>query len=189
MLTLPYASRDGADLLLDLYLPTKPIRRPIPIIVFVHGGGWSGGTRTTGPDFERFFARDGFAMASIEYRLTPSITFPANVEDVRTSVRWLKANAAAHGLDPDRICLWGTSAGGHLAAVAGLAPRGIFEGRDNLNQTSTVRCVLDAYGPTRFDVMDAQDETERPTRQPPDRHHHRRRRPTRGRRRTRRHAP
>ncbi len=167
MLTLPYASRDGADLLLDLYLPPKPIRRPIPIILFVHGGGWSGGTRTTGPDFERFFARDGFAMASIEYRLTPSITFPANVEDVRTSVRWLKANAAAHGLDPDRICLWGTSAGGHLAAVAGLAPRGMFEGRDNLNQTSTVRCVLDAYGPTRFDVMDAQDETERPTRQPP----------------------
>jgi acetyl esterase/lipase len=167
VLTLPYASRDGGDLLLDLYLPTKPIRRPVPIIVFVHGGGWSGGTRTTGPDFERFFARDGFAMASIEYRLTPSITFPANVEDVRTSVRWLKANAAAHGLDPDRICLWGTSAGGHLAAVAGLAPRGMFEGRDNLNETSTVRCVLDAYGPTRFDMMDAQDETERPTRQPP----------------------
>ena len=72
-------------------------------------------------------------MASIEYRLTPSITFPANVEDVRTAVRWLKANAAAHALDPDRICLWGTSAGGHLAAVAGLAPRGMFEGTDNLS--------------------------------------------------------
>ena len=117
--TLTYASRGGADLLLDLYLPAKPIRRPIPVIVFLHGGGWSGGTRTTGPDFKRYFAQDGFAMASIEYRLTPSITFPANVEDVRTAVRWLKANAAAHGLDPDRICLWGTSAGGHLAAVAG----------------------------------------------------------------------
>ncbi len=124
----------------------------MPVIVFLHGGGWSGGTRTTGPDFKRYFAQDGFAMASIEYRLTPSITFPANVEDVRTAVRWLKANAAAHALDPDRICLWGTSAGGHLAAVAGLAPRGTFEGTDNLNHTSAVRCVLDAYGPTRFDV-------------------------------------
>jgi acetyl esterase/lipase len=103
--TLTYASRDGADLLLDLYLPSTPLRRPIPVIVFLHGGGWSGGTRTTGPDFKRYFAQDGFAMASIEYRLTPSITFPANVEDVRTAVRWLKANAAAHALDPDRICL------------------------------------------------------------------------------------
>ena len=156
MRTLTYASRDGIDLVLDLYLPAKPIRRPVPVVVFLHGGGWSGGTRTTGPDFKRYFAQDGFAMASIEYRLTPSHLFPAAVEDVRTAVRWLKANAAAHDLDADRICLWGTSAGGHLAAVAALAPRGMFEGAGNPNQTSTVRCVLDAYGPTRFDVMDAQ---------------------------------
>ena len=136
------------------------------MIVFLHGGGWSGGTRTTGPDFNRFFARDGFAMASIEYRLTPSITFPANVEDVRTAVRWLKANAAAHALDADRICLWGSSAGAHLVAVAGLAPRGMFEGPDNPNHTSSVRCVLDGYGPTRFDAMDAQTEEERASLQP-----------------------
>jgi acetyl esterase/lipase len=164
--TLTYASRDGVELLLDLYLPANPIRRPAPVIVFIHGGGWSGGTRVTGPDFRRYFAQDGFAMASIEYRLTPSVTFPANVEDVRTAVRWLKANAAAHTLDPDRICLWGTSAGGHLAAVAALAPPGMFEGSDNLDRTSVVRCVLDAYGPTRFDLMDAQAQAERATLQP-----------------------
>jgi len=164
--TLTYASRDGTNLLLDLYLPPAPVRRPTPVIVFLHGGGWSGGTRTTGPDFKRYFAQDGFAMASIEYRLTPSVTFPANVEDVRTAVRWLKANAAAQAIDPDRICLWGTSAGGHLAAVAALAPGGTFEGTDNLNQTGAVRCVLDAYGPTRFDVMDAQTQDERAALQP-----------------------
>lgn len=159
--TLTYATRGSVDLLLDLYLPTAPVRRPVPVIVFLHGGGWSGGTRTTGPDFKRYFAQDGFAMASIEYRLTPTVTFPANVEDVRTAVRWLKANAGAQGLDPDRICLWGTSAGGHLAAVAALAPRGTFEGSDNPNQSSAVRCVLDGYGPTRFDRMDAQAAEER----------------------------
>jgi acetyl esterase/lipase len=158
--TVTYATRDGVDLLLDLYLPPKPVRRPTPVIVFLHGGGWSGGTRTTGPDFKRYFAGDGFAMASIEYRLTPAITFPSNVEDVRTAVRWLKANAAQHGLDADRICLWGTSAGGHLAAVAGLAPAGTFEGSDNRDRSSAVRCVLDAYGPTTFDVMDAQTRAE-----------------------------
>ena len=167
MRTLTYASRGGVDLVLDLYLPSEPIRQPVPVIVFLHGGGWSGGTRTTGPDFRRYFARDGFAMASIEYRLTPSITFPANVEDVRTAVRWLKANAAAHALDPDRICLWGTSAGGHLAAVAGLAPRRTFEGTDNLSVSSAVTCVLDGYGPTRFDVMDSQTDEERPKLQTP----------------------
>jgi acetyl esterase/lipase len=167
MRTLTYAARAGGDLLLDLYLPPNPVRRPTPVIVFLHGGGWSGGTRTTGPDFQRYFAQDGFAMAALEYRLTPSITFPANVGDVRTAVRWLKANAAAQGLDPDRICLWGTSAGGHLAAVAALAPPGMFEGTDNLNQTSAVRCVLDAYGPTRFDVMDAQTQEERAVLQSP----------------------
>jgi acetyl esterase/lipase len=106
-------------------------------------------------------------MAAIEYRLTPSITFPANVEDVKTAVRWLKANAAANAIDPDRICLWGTSAGGHLAAVAALAPAGTFEGAGNLNQSSTVRCVLDAYGPTQFDRMDAQTQAERDTLQTP----------------------
>ena len=165
--TLTYATRNGVDLLLDLYLPAVPIRRPVPVIVFLHGGGWSGGTRTTGPDFRRYFAQDGFAMASIEYRLTPAVTFPANVEDVRTAVRWLKANATAHGLDPERLCLWGTSAGGHLAAVAALAPPGTFEGTDNLNRTSAVRCVLDAYGPTRFDRMDAQTGEERASLQTP----------------------
>jgi acetyl esterase/lipase len=160
--TLTYASRDGQDLLLDLYLP-KNARGRLPVIVFLHGGGWSGGTRTTGPDFKRFFAQDGLAMASIEYRLTPSITFPRNVEDVKTAIRWLRANADTYRLDPGRIGLWGTSAGGHLAAVAGLAAKGTFEGEDNLNQSSAVQCVLDAYGPTMFTRMDAQTEHERAT--------------------------
>ena len=72
--TVTYASPDGRDLALDLYRPSGASGR-LPVIVFLHGGGWSGGTRTTGPDFSRFFAQDGFAMASIEYRLTPSISF------------------------------------------------------------------------------------------------------------------
>jgi acetyl esterase/lipase len=165
--TLTYAVRGGKDLLLDLYTPAKAATTRLPVIVFLHGGGWSGGTRTTGPDFRRFFAQDGLAMASIEYRLTPDITFPSNVEDIKTAVRWLRANADAHRLDPNRICLWGTSAGGHLAAVAALAPKGTFEGEDNLTQSSAVQCVLDAYGPTKFDVMDSQTNDERPALQPP----------------------
>ena len=108
--TRTYASRDGTDLLLDLYLPQAASGR-VPVIVFLHGGGWSGGTRTTGPDFTRFYAQDGFAVASLEYRLTPGVTFPSNAEDVKTAIRWLRANATTYGLDAGRLCLWGTSAG------------------------------------------------------------------------------
>ena len=165
MITIPYASPQGSELLLDLYRPAGA-RAPLPVIVFVHGGGWSVGTRTTGPDFRRYFARDGFAMASIDYRLTPAGVFPRSVEDVKTAIRFLRKNARQYGLDPDRICLWGTSAGGHLAAVAALAPRGTFEGTEWLDQSSSVTCVLDAYGPTWFTTMDEETGAEAASRQP-----------------------
>jgi acetyl esterase/lipase len=165
MKTLTYASRGGTDLLVDLYLP-QGVSGRLPVILFLHGGGWSGGTRTTGPDFKRFFAQDGFAVASIEYRLTPSGVFPNNAEDVKTAIRWLRANANAHGLNPQRIGIWGTSAGGHLAGIAGLSPRGMFEGEDNPDQPSNVQCVLDAYGPSSFNVMDVQTKQEKATLQP-----------------------
>lgn len=163
--TLTYASPDGRDLVLDLYRPAAGGAR-LPVIVFLHGGGWSGGTRTTAPDLSRVFAQDGFAMASIEYRLTPSISFPANVEDVKTAVRWLRANADRFNLEANHIGLWGTSAGGHLAAVAALSPPGTFEGTGHLETSSAVQCVLDAYGPSMFSSMDAQAEMEKATLQP-----------------------
>jgi acetyl esterase/lipase len=162
MQTLKYAAPDGVELLLDLYLP-QAAPGPLPLIVFLHGGGWSQGSRTTGPDFKRFFAQDGIAIAAIDYRLTPGVTFPKNAEDVKTAIRWLRANAATYNLDPRRIGLWGTSAGGHLAALAAVTHVGLFEGEDNLEQSSAVQCVLDAYGPVLFDVMDQQTEQERAT--------------------------
>jgi acetyl esterase/lipase len=162
MQTLQYASPNGQALSLDLYLP-QGAPSPLPVIVFVHGGGWGGGSRTAGPDFKRFFAQDGIAIASIDYRLTPAITFPKNVEDVKTAVRWLRAHADTYGLDARRVGLWGTSAGGHLVAVAALSRMGQFEGEDNLDQSSAVQCVLDAYGPTFFALMDQQTDEERST--------------------------
>jgi len=165
METLTYSSPGGHDLVLDLYRPSGASAK-LPVVIFLHGGGWSAGTRTTGPDFNRFFAVDGFALASIEYRLAPAITFPSNVEDVKTAVRWLRANADRLGLDAARIGLWGTSAGGHLAAVAALSPKGMFEGEGNLDQSSAVQCVLDAYGPSLFTSMDAETELEKAALQP-----------------------
>jgi acetyl esterase/lipase len=165
MQTLRYASPGGSDLLLDLYRPATA-SRPLPVIVFVHGGGWSAGTRTTGPDLRRFFARDGFAMASIDYRLTPDGVFPRSVEDVKTAVRYLRRHAATYELDADRIGLWGVSAGGHLAAIAAMTPRGTFDGTEWPEQSSAVRCVLDAYGPTWFTTMDEEAAAEAATLHP-----------------------
>lgn len=163
--TVAYAAPEGKDLLLDLYRPLG-VDGPVPVILFVHGGGWFAGTRVTGPDFRRFFTEHGFAMASFDYRLVPSVTFPTPVEDVKTAVRWLRANAREYGLDASRIGMWGTSSGGLLASVAALTPVGMFEGKGNNDQSSAVQCVLDAYGPTDFLVMDAQAEAERPNLQP-----------------------
>jgi acetyl esterase/lipase len=160
MKTLAYAKVGATELLLDLYLPVGTPGR-LSTILFLHGGGWSAGTRTTGPDFKRFFAQDGFAVASIEYRLTPSVRFPSNAEDVKTAIRWLRANAEAHNLN-QRIGIWGTSAGGHLAAMAALTPQGALEGQENLRQSSSVECVLDAYGPSSLLAMDAQTDQEKP---------------------------
>jgi acetyl esterase/lipase len=105
-------------------------------------------------------------MVSIEYRLAPAITFPSNVEDVKTAVRWVRANADRFDLDAARIGLWGTSAGGHLAAVAALSPKGMFEGEGHLDQSSEVQCVLDAYGPSLFTSMDAETALEKAALQP-----------------------
>ena len=139
----------------------------LPVIVFLHGGGWCGGTRTTGPDFRRFFAQDGFAMASIEYRLTPDITFPSNVEDVKTAVRWLQrerrrapARSEAH-----------LSVGHVRRRPPGRGRGARAEGhvRRRRQSRAVERRAVRArrVRPTKFDVMDAQTSEERATLQPP----------------------
>lgn len=156
-----YARPGGTILSLDLYKPAGT-SHPLPVILFVHGGAWMFGDRTAAPDLRRYFADAGFAMASIDYRLAPDVTFPSNLEDVLTAIRWLRANAKLLGLDTDRLGLWGTSAGGHLASLAGLVPAGSFAGTGNLGQSSAVRCVLDGYGPTALALQEAQLAAEKP---------------------------
>jgi acetyl esterase/lipase len=108
---------------LDLYVPETD--GPLPVIVYVHGGGWQRGSRrkplpVLGPDFYDFLAAHGFAVAAIDYRLSGEARFPAPLEDVRTAVGWVRDNAASYGLDAGRVFLWGDSSGGHLALLAAL---------------------------------------------------------------------
>ncbi len=163
---LVYAMPEGSPQRLDLYLPQE-IERPLPVIIWIHGGGWRFGSRHLAPDLSRYFAERGFAMASIDYRLSSEATFPAQIHDVKAAIRWVRAVADQYGLDGEHIALWGSSAGGHLAALAGTTGSGTLEGEsiEHAEQSSDVQAVVDGYGPTDFLQ---QDEHRDPTGAPSD---------------------
>ncbi|HWE01166.1 MAG TPA: alpha/beta hydrolase [Tepidisphaeraceae bacterium] len=146
---LEYADVDGKSLLLDLYLP-DPTDKPAPVILYVHGGAWSGGDKHDRTAVA--LVAHGYAVASIDYRLSQEAIFPAQIEDCKTAVRWLRAHARFYGLDGAHIGAWGSSAGGHLVALLGTTG-GVadLEGpAGNLDQSSRVQAVCDWFGPTDF---------------------------------------
>ncbi|SRR6266436_7901451 len=143
---LVYKRVNGTVLTLDLYCPEK-VSGPLPVIVWIHGGGWNRGRKEQCPAVR--IVDEEYAVASIDYRLTEVAPFPAQIEDCKAAVRWLRANAAKYNLDPNRIGVWGFSTGGHLAALLGTSG-GVPElegGGDNLNVSSRVQAVCVVSGP------------------------------------------
>lgn len=151
-----YRSVGGVDLKLDVYLP--PGKAPRPGAVYIHGGGWHGGDKRTGPDIldlPEVVAR-GYAVAAINYRHAPRYVFPAQIEDVRTAVRFVRAHAGEYGIDPGRIGVWGMSAGGHLASLLALSPAAAWPGdaSENRDQSVAVQAVGDLCGPADLTAGD-----------------------------------
>ena len=137
---------------LDLFLPAKGTN--LPLIINIHGGAFRAGTKADGVPLP--YLAQGYAVASIGYRLSQHAVFPAQIEDCKAAVRWLRANAAKYGLDPYRFAAWGSSAGGHLAAMLGTAGDvKEFEVGEDLSVSSRVQAVVDYFGPTDFLQMDA----------------------------------
>ena len=131
-----FASPGGHDLRLDLYVP--PIRdRPAPFVIWVFGGSWKFGSRAYHVNV-RDLTRAGIAVAAIDYRFSDVAKYPAQLDDCESALRWLRANGARYGLDPARIAVAGESAGGHLAALLGLA-----EGRSGLRAVCVLYPVTD----------------------------------------------
>jgi acetyl esterase/lipase len=156
---IAYVSDGHARQRLDLYLPAGSFARPLPLIVWVHGGAFRMGSKEGDPDnpLPLAYLSRGFAVASINYRLSQHAIWPAQIEDCKSALRWLRAHAAAHGIDPARIAAWGPSAGGHLAAMLGTAGHvRAFDTGPHAALNSSVSCVVDYYGPTDFLQMDAQ---------------------------------
>ena len=148
---LRYAQVDGHDLLLDLHLPPTPKSQPPMLIVWVHGGAWRAGSKADMP--LRPLLEQGYAVASVDYRLSPVAKFPAQVHDIKAAIRFLRAKQAEFGIDARRIGIAGSSAGGHLAALVGVTNgHRELEGRvgAHLDQSSDVQAIVDLFGPTNF---------------------------------------
>ena len=158
---IEYARVGEKVLLLDLYLPQRA--EPTPrLIVWIHGGGWRGGSKERAT--YSWLAQAGYAVASINYRLSGVAKFPAQIHDCKGAVRWLRANAQAYGYDASRVGVAGSSAGGHLVALLGTSA-GVpeLEGGTggNLDQSSRVQAVVDLFGPADLATMPVADNPKR----------------------------
>src|SRR5204863_2940461 len=146
---IEYANPDNQHLQLDLAQPKTSGGQPNPAVLCIHGGGFRAGTRDGYDKLCITLAQRGFVAATITYRLAPKYQFPAAVHDSKAAVRWLRANAVKHNLDPKRIGVTGGSAGGHLAQFLGVtAGVAEFEGDQNPGFSSSVACVVYFYGPS-----------------------------------------
>ena len=146
---IPFAVADGHELRLDVYVPNN-VNRP-PLIVYVHGGAWRADSKESLPLAS--LINQGFAVASVDYRLSPVAQFPAQIHDIKAAIRFLRAKQAEYGYDASVLTISGSSAGGHLAALVGVTNGNQeLEGDlgDYRDQSSDVQAIVDYYGASNF---------------------------------------
>ncbi|MBK9178690.1 MAG: alpha/beta hydrolase [Acidimicrobiales bacterium] len=155
---LAYASTSASQVL-DLWLPTDATAAT-PLVIYIHGGAFKGGDKAMVGGKVQPLLDAGYAVASLDYRLSGEALFPAGAQDSKAAVRWLRASADAYNLDPNRFAAWGESAGGNLVALIGTSGDQTTVLDDpalgNADVSSAVQAVVDWYGPTDFLQMDAQ---------------------------------
>jgi len=156
---LQYAHVGEHRLLLDLYLPPKS-STPAPLVVWIHGGAWRAGSKDSVP-VERWL-QQGFAIASVEYRLSPMAKFPAQIHDVKAAIRWLRGNAETYAIDSEGFIIAGSSAGGHLAALVGVS-NGVQELEGHLGEftstSSNVQAIVSFFGASNLESILSQSTT------------------------------
>lgn len=148
--TITNAEGDERELKLDAAFPKQGGDKPLPAIIYIHGGGWNTGTRNAGWPFTVAFANGGYVAVTIDYRLSPEATFPAAVHDCKAAVRFLRANAEQLGIDPERIGVWGHSAGGHLSSMVALTgdDKDLEGTVGTTGVSSKVACFVSVSGPS-----------------------------------------
>ena len=154
-MNLTFAEVNGRKLVLDLYRP-RNCGAPLPIIVWIFGGAFFQDNRLVQAHRASWLAKYGYAVASIDYRLSSEALFPAQIHDCKAAVRWLRAYATLYNLDTENFGVWGASSGGYLSTMLGVTS-GVeaFEGNlGSILESSSVQAVVDFYGPTDFLKMD-----------------------------------
>ena len=157
MPNLKYAEVDGNELFLDLYLPEINIPSDgAPLIIYIHGGAWRAGSRSSVP--VRKLVDFGYAIASVDYRLTPVAPFPANIHDLKASVRYLRSRAGDLGFNAGKITVIGSSAGGHLAALLGITSNdkileGTVGGKSLQDYDSSIQGIVSFYGASNLETI------------------------------------
>ena len=150
-----YGKGGDKELKLDILRPKQPPAEPMPVVVYIHGGAWKAGSKAGMPPLCNRLAQQGYFCVSVEYRFSQEAVFPAQIEDCKCAIRFLRAHAKEYKINPDRIGVWGHSAGGHLVALLGTAGDAKdLEGKGGWqDQPSRVQCVIDCFGPADFSVI------------------------------------
>jgi acetyl esterase/lipase len=150
---IPYCTGGGKPLLMDVCLPEHRTRTPTPAVLWIHGGGWERGDKN-GNSGSLLLASDGFVTASLFYRLSGDWPFPADIEDCKCAIRFLRTNASTYRIDPQRIGVAGASADGHLAELVATAGRSAgLEGHDGWQTVSSkVEAAAAYYGASDFTI-------------------------------------
>ena len=154
---IPYAGTDNPRQCLDIYLPKQPKSDKLPVVVFIHGGAWLEGDKSNGTAPLKPFVRSGkYAGVSVGYRLSSEAIWPAQIHDCKAAIRWVRAHSDKYKLDPDRIAVWGRSAGAHLALMLGVSSdtpklEGDIGAYDDFS--SKVSGVANFFGPTDLVAM------------------------------------
>lgn len=149
---IEYAKSPEQRLLLDLYLPDK--KKDAPLMVWIHGGAWRRGSKNSMP--LGALVEEGWAIASVEYRLSPVAPFPAQIHDIKAAIRWLRAHSDKYGYASKRVAIAGASAGGHLVALTGISNgHKQLEGTlgKHLDQSSDVQVIIDFYGASNLQTI------------------------------------
>ena len=152
---IDYSGAANARQMLDLFIPKKAADKPRPLVVYIHGGGWEGGSKNDAGVLTGLVTDGNFVAASVGYRLTNEAHWPAQIHDCKAAIRWLRAHAGEYGIDPERIAVFGISAGGHLVSLLGTTtgegPKEL-EGDIGANDgvATTVACVINFCGPANF---------------------------------------
>ena len=148
-----YGKANDVSLKLDLYLPKAEAKKPRPVVVWIHGGGWLAGNKSSGAGMLAGLVASGdYAGVSVGYRLTNVAPWPAQIHDCKAAIRWIRANAKKYQFDPDRIGVMGSSAGGHLVSMLGTSAgyKELEGDNGSPGQPSKVQCVVDICGPSDF---------------------------------------